>query len=90
MRVNTMTEKNEEVTTMSAQERYRFIRSKMILQGVTNKAIADAAAVSREYVFMVLKGERKGYRVRLLVAEKCHLPVQSLFPDTPDQYRRAA
>lgn len=85
-----MTQKKEEVATMSAEERYRFIRSKMILKGVTNKAIADAAEVSREYVFMVLKGDRKGYRVRLLVADKCQIPVQALFPDTPEQYRRAA
>lgn len=75
---------------MSAEERYRFIRSKMILNGITNKAIADAAAVSREYVFMVLRGDRKGYRVRLLVAQKCQLPVQALFPDTPVQYLEAA
>ena len=75
---------------MSAQERYRFIRSEMVRRGITNKAIADAAAVSREYVFMVLSGKSKGYRIRLLVAQKCQLPVQDLWPDTPQQYREAA
>lgn len=75
---------------MSAQERYRFIRSVMVRKGVTNKSISDAAEVSREYVFMVLAGQRKGYRVRLLVAQKCEVPVLQLFPDTPPQYLEAA
>lgn len=75
---------------MSAKERYRLIRSEMVRRGITNKEIADAGSVSREYVFMVLSGQRKGYRVRLLVAQKCELPVQDLWPDTPPQYREAA
>lgn len=75
---------------MSAQERYRYIRSVMVRNGITNKLISDEASVSREYVFMVLSGQRKGYRVRLLVAEKCAVPVLQLFPDTPPQYLEAA
>lgn len=75
---------------MSQKERYRFIRSEMVRRGITNKSIADEADVSREYVFMVLNSDRKGYRVRLLVAQKCQLPVQKLWPDTPAQYREAA
>ncbi len=55
-----MTQKKEEVAAMSAQERYRLIRSEMVLRGITNKSIADEAGVSREYVFMVLSGQRKG------------------------------
>jgi lambda repressor-like predicted transcriptional regulator len=84
-----MSQKKEEVT-MSQKERYRFIRSEMVRRGITNKLIADEAEVSREYVFMVLNSERKGYRVRLIVAKKCDLPVQTLWPDTPSQYREAA
>lgn len=75
---------------MSSQERYRFIRSEMVRRGITNKSISDEAAVSREYLFMVLKGERKGYRVRLLVAQKCEVPVNYFFPDTPAEYLEAA
>lgn len=70
-----MKQKKTEVDTMSKQERYRFIRSEMVRRGITNKSISDEAEVSREYVFMVLNGDRKGYRVRLLVAQKCQLPV---------------
>lgn len=75
---------------MSSQERYRYIRSEMVRRGITNKSIADEAEVSREYVFMVLSGQRKGYRIRLIVAEKCQIPVQTFFPDTPPQYLEAA
>lgn len=75
---------------MSQKERYRYIRSEMVRRGITNKLIADEASVSREYVFMVLNSDRKGYRVRLLVAQKCQLPVQTLWPDTPSQYLEAA
>src|SRR6266702_4390405 len=89
LRVNAMTQKKEEVAAMSAQERYRLIRSEMVLRGITNKSIADEAGVSREYVFMVLSGQRKGYRVRLIVAQKCQIPVQTFFPDTPPQYLEA-
>ena len=85
-----MTQKKEEVATMSAQERYRFIRSELVRRGITNKSISDEADVSREYVFMVLSGQRKGYRVRLLVAQKCQIPVETFWPDTPIQYREAA
>lgn len=75
---------------MSSEERYRFIRSEMVRRGITNKQISDEANCSREYLFMVLKGARKGYRVRLMVAQKCQLPVEYLFPDTPLEYREAA
>lgn len=74
----------------SDQERYRFIRSEMVRKGITNKLIADAASVSRERVFHVMSGQSKGYRIRLIIAEKCQVPVEYFFPDTPDQYRRAA
>lgn len=75
---------------MSAQERYRFIRSEMVRRGVTNAAISREASVSREYVFMVMSGQRKGYRVRQLVAQKCGIPIETFWPDTPTEYRRAA
>lgn len=75
---------------MSSKERYRMIRSVMVGKGLTNKAIAEEAECSREYLFMVLKGDRKGYRVRQLVAQKCEVPVQMFWPDTPSQYLEAA
>lgn len=85
-----MNQKKEEVAAMSSQERYRFIRSEMVRRGVTNKLIADAAAVSRERVFHVMSGQSKGYRIRLIIAQKCEVPVEYFFPDTPDQYLREA
>jgi transcriptional regulator with XRE-family HTH domain len=85
-----MTQKKEEVATMSTQERYRFIRSEMVRRGITNKEIADEAAVSRERVFHIMSGQGKGYRIRNLIAQKCEVPVEYFFPDTPEQYRRAA
>jgi hypothetical protein len=85
-----MNQKKEEVVTMSAQERYRFIRSEMVRRGITNKLIADAAEVSRERVFHVMKGQSKGYRIRLILAQKCQVPVEYFFPDTPSQYLEAA
>lgn len=75
---------------MTQQEHYRYIRSEMVRRGITNAAISKEADVSREYVFMVLSGQRKGYRVRLLVAEKCGVPVETFWPDTPKEHRRAA
>ena len=75
---------------MSAQERYRFIRSEMVRRGVTNKLIADKAEVSRERVFHVMSGQGKGYRIRRIIAQECQVPVEYFFPDTPIQYREAA
>lgn len=75
---------------MTQQERYRYIRSELVRRGITNESIRKEAGVSREYLFMVLSGQRKGYRIRLIVAEKCGVPVEDLWPDTPDHHRRAA
>jgi len=75
---------------MSAQERYRFIRSEMVRNGITNVAITKEAQVSREYLHMVMSGVRKGYRVRQIVADKCGIPIETFWPDTPPEYRRAA
>jgi lambda repressor-like predicted transcriptional regulator len=85
-----MTGKKEEVLTMSAKERYRFIRSEMVRRGITNADISRAAEVSREYVFMVMSSQCKGYRVRQILSAKCGVPVEYLWPDTPVEYRRAA
>ena len=74
----------------AAQARYRFIRSEMVRRGITNALIASEAGVSRERVFHVMSGQSKGYRIRQIIAQKCQVPVEYFFPDTPDQYRRAA
>jgi lambda repressor-like predicted transcriptional regulator len=81
--------KKEEVA-MSAEERYRFIRSEMVRKGVSNVSISRAAQVSKQRVHDVLKSVRKGYRIRQVVAEKCGLPVEYLWPDTPEEFRHAA
>lgn len=75
---------------MSSQERYRFIRSEFVRRGITNKSICEATGVSRERVSKVMRGEAKGYRIRLIIAQKCQLPVEVIWPDTPIQYREAA
>ena len=85
-----MNEKKQEVSAMSAKERYLYIRSVMVRSGVTNAAISREADVSREYVFMVMSSQRKGYRVRQLIAQRCSKPIEDLWPDTPEEYRTAA
>jgi transcriptional regulator with XRE-family HTH domain len=84
-----MTQKKE-VTAMTVKERYRYIRSLMVLNNVTNAEIAEEAKVSREYVYYVMSGQRTGYRLRRVIAEKCGVQVEAIFPDTPEQQRRAA
>ena len=88
--VNPMSQKKEEVIAMSAEERYRFIRSEMVRNGISNISIAREADVSKQRVFDVLKSIRKGYRIRLLIAKKCGVPVEYLWPDTPEKHRRVA
>ena len=75
---------------MSAKERYRLIRSEMVRNGVTNASISREAKCSREYLFKVMSSQCKGYRVRQLVAEKCGVPIEHFWPDTPIEFRRAA
>lgn len=75
---------------MSTQERFRFIRSAMVRNGLTYKTICDEAHVSRQRVTDVFKGKAKGYRIRLVFSKLAGIPVQEIWPDTPPQYRRAA
>lgn len=66
---------------MSAEERYRLIRSHMVRINLTNVSICREAKVSREYLFQVMKGYKKGYRVRQLLADRIGVSVGALFPD---------
>lgn len=75
---------------MSDQDRFRLIRSHMVRNGITYKAICDVAQVSRQRVMDVFKGYAKGYRIRLVVADLCAVPVEDIWPDTPPQYKEAA
>lgn len=75
---------------MTIQERYNKIRSLMVERGIKNVDIARQAEISRIYLYKVMKGKEPGYRVRLVIAQACHVPVETIFPDTPPQYRRAA
>lgn len=75
---------------MSVEERYRFIRSEMVRNGVSNIAISREAKVSKQRVHDVMKCISKGYRIRLIIAQKCNVPVEYFWPDTPIEYRRAA
>jgi lambda repressor-like predicted transcriptional regulator len=62
----------------------------MVRNGITNRQIAKQEGVRENYVYMVLAGERTGYRIRRAIAAACGKPVEDLWPDTPVEYRRAA
>lgn len=75
---------------MCYEERYRFVRSELVRRGITNESVRKEAGVSTPYLYWVMRGERKGYRVRRVIAARCGLPVEFLWPDTPVQHRLAA
>lgn len=77
-------------TVDPAQERYRFIRSEMMLAGITNEMIADKEQVTPIYVTYVITERRKGYRIRRAIAAACNKAVADLWPDTPPEHREAA
>lgn len=67
-----------------------LIRAVMTANKVTNASIAKQKKVTPEYVSNVVTGKRTGYRIRMAIAARCHVPVEYLWPDTPEEYRRAA
>lgn len=75
---------------MSSEEFYSFVRGELVKRRITNIALAKAAGVSRQRLHRVLSNQEKGYRIRLIVAQKCDLPVQYFWPDTPSQNLEAA
>lgn len=75
---------------MTSEEFYSFVRGELVKHRVTNVALAKAAGVSKQRLHRVMSNKEKGYRIRLVVAQKCQLPVQFLWPDTPLEYREAA
>lgn len=75
---------------MTTKEQYLAVRSVMVKNGVTNRQIARETGVRENYVYMILAGERTGYRIRRAIAKACSLSVEALWPDTPPQYREAA
>lgn len=72
---------------MTTDERYRFIRSCMVAEGVTIAQIARDEKVRIEYVYYVLKCQRTGYRIRRAIAKAVKKSVQVLWPDTPEDQR---
>lgn len=75
---------------MTSKEQHRHIRSLMVRRGITSRQIAELESVRENYVYMVLAGERTGYRIRRAIAKALGVPVEELWPDTPPGYRRAA
>lgn len=75
---------------MSSDDFYSFVRGELVKRRITNIALAKAAGVSRQRLHRVLSNQEKGYRIRLIVAQKCDLPVQYFWPDTPSQHLEAA
>ena len=76
--------------TTAQHSQKRMIRSHMVRAGLTNTQFAKDAGVSLVYLHQVMIGDRTGYRVRRLLAEKVGVPVEFLFPDTPLKHRQAA
>jgi hypothetical protein len=62
----------------------------MVRNGVTNRQIAKQEGVRENYVYMILAGQRTGYRIRRAIATAVNKPIEQLWPDTPIQYREAA
>lgn len=75
---------------MTTKEQYLNVRSIMVRNGVTNRQIAKETGVRENYVYMILAGERTGYRIRRAIAAACGVSVADLWPDTPLEYREAA
>lgn len=75
---------------MSSEEFYSFVRGELVKRRITNAALAKAAGVSRQRLYKVLSNQEKGFRIRLVTAEVCGLPVQYFWPDMPSQYLEAA
>lgn len=75
---------------MTTKDQYLKIRSEMVRNGVTNRQIAKQEGVRENYVYMILAGQRTGYRIRRAIAKAVNQPVEVLWPDTPLQYREAA
>lgn len=75
---------------MSPRDQYLNIRAEMVRNGVTNRQIAKQEGVRENYVYMILAGQRTGYRIRRAIANAVNKPVEALWPDTPLQYREAA
>jgi lambda repressor-like predicted transcriptional regulator len=76
----------KEVAEMTQKERYRYIRSLMVREGITNAEIAERAKCRREYVYLVMTEQRKGYRIRRVIAEAVGLKENDIWPEQ----RRAA
>jgi lambda repressor-like predicted transcriptional regulator len=81
---------SKKVSPITDQERMRNIRAEMVRVGVTNAQIARSAQVVPNYVYFVISGKRKGYRIRRAIAEAVNQPVEQLWPDTPLEQRTAA
>jgi len=75
---------------MTTKEQYLNVRSVMVKNGVTNRQIAKETGVRENYIYMILAGERTGYRIRRAIAKACKVGVADLWPDTPSQYLEAA
>jgi lambda repressor-like predicted transcriptional regulator len=66
---------------MTAKERMRHVRSVMVRNGITNKRAAQEAGVSLIMIYYVLSGQRRGRRIRNVIANLCNVPVTELWPD---------
>lgn len=75
---------------MTTSTQYRTIRATMMQHGVTLNRIAEIEGVTPGYVTFVVTGRRQGYRIRAAIAKECGVSIETFWPDTPIEYRRAA
>lgn len=75
---------------MTIEERQKAIKKGLIDNNKTLTGIARSAGLRREYFHLIINGQRTGYKYRAVIADACGLPFDYLWPDTPQQYRRAA
>ena len=72
------------------KERPRYRQALMLAAGKTYDDLATAANKSQVYIGLIINDQRTGYTIRPIIAKILGFRVEDLWPDTPEQYRRAA
>jgi hypothetical protein len=74
--------------TTNGQKKGRYIRSQLILHGVTQREIADQTCVKEAFVSLIISGSRRGAKmkgrlVRQAIADALCMKVEDLWPKVP-------
>jgi hypothetical protein len=70
-----------------SEEQRRQLRLCMVMQGVRILEIAVSLKIARTTVWNVMQGYSRNAAVRRAIAERCKMPVESLFPDYREEDR---